>query len=69
MEGFRPMREQSDTLRERAAQLRALVAGDWQALRLLPRMLRKRSEVRRRLSPAEVRRLILANRLTLREVA
>ena len=24
MEGFRPMREQSDTLRERAAQLRAL---------------------------------------------
>ena len=49
--------------------LRALVAGDWQALRLLPRMLRKRSEVRRRLSPAEVRRLILANRLTLREVA
>jgi hypothetical protein len=49
--------------------VRALVAGDWQAIRLLPRMLRKRAELRRRLSPAEVRRLILANRLPLREVA
>ena len=50
---------------------RALVRGDLRALRLAPRMLRKRSEMRRirRLSPREVRRLILANRLSLREVA
>jgi GT2 family glycosyltransferase len=50
---------------------RALAAGDWQALRLIPRMLRKRAEIDRirRLAPAEVRRLILANRLALREVA
>ena len=49
----------------------ALVRGDWSALRLAPRMLRKRREVNRlrRLSPAEVRRLILAHRLPLREVA
>jgi len=50
---------------------RALISGDWQALRLLPRMLRKRAEVGRirRLAPGEVRRLIMANRLSLREVA
>jgi GT2 family glycosyltransferase len=50
---------------------RALAAGDWQALRMLPRMLRKRAEIARlrRLDPREVRRLILANRLGLREVA
>jgi GT2 family glycosyltransferase len=50
---------------------RALVRGDLQALRLAPRMLRKRAEVERirKLSPAEVRRLILDNRLRLREVA
>ena len=49
----------------------ALAAGDWQALRLLPRMLRKRAELERirRLAPAEVRRLLLAHRLTLKEVA
>jgi GT2 family glycosyltransferase len=51
--------------------LRSLAAGDWQALRMLPRMLRKRAEVRtiRRLAPREVRRLILAHRLSLRDVA
>jgi GT2 family glycosyltransferase len=51
--------------------LRALVSGDWQALRMTPRMLRKRAEIGRirKLAPAEVRRLILAHRLTLREVA
>jgi len=47
----------------------ALMKGDWGALKLLPRMLRKRSAIRRlrRLSPGEVRRLILANRLSLKE--
>jgi GT2 family glycosyltransferase len=50
---------------------RALVRGDLQALRLVPRMLRKRAEVGRirRLSPGDVRRLIWRNRLGLREVA
>jgi len=47
----------------------ALVKGDWEALKLLPRMLRKRTAIRRfrRLSPGEVRRLILAHRLSLKE--
>ena len=50
---------------------RALVRGDLQALRLAPRMLRKRPQIDRlrSLSPREVRRLILAHRLPLREVA
>jgi GT2 family glycosyltransferase len=47
----------------------ALLAGDLDALRLTPRMLRKRSAVRRALSAAEVRRLLLTHRLSLREVA
>ena len=49
----------------------ALAAGDLATLRLLPRMLRKRAEIRRlsRLSPAEIRRLLLAHRLSLSEVA
>jgi GT2 family glycosyltransferase len=52
------------------AMVRALALGDLAALRLAPRMLRKRSEVRRiqKLPPADVRRLIMANRLTLKEV-
>jgi GT2 family glycosyltransferase len=47
----------------------AFVKGDLGALRLAPRMLRKRREVRRlrRLSPGAVRRLILAHRLSLKE--
>jgi GT2 family glycosyltransferase len=47
----------------------AFVKGDLGALRLLPRMLRKRTAIRRlrRLSPGEVRRLILAHRLALEE--
>jgi GT2 family glycosyltransferase len=51
--------------------LRALAAGDWQALRMLPRMLRKRADVARirRLAPGEVRRLILEHRLALGEIA
>jgi hypothetical protein len=50
---------------------RALIRGHLEALRLAPRMLRKRAEIRRirRLTPGEVRRLILAHRLSLKEVA
>lgn len=45
----------------------ALVRGQWQALLLLPRTLRKRREIERIavLSPAERRHLILSNRLSL----
>lgn len=48
-----------------------LIRGDVAALRLAPRILRKRAAVDRirRLSPAEVRRLILSHRLSLRDVA
>jgi GT2 family glycosyltransferase len=51
--------------------VRSLVVGDWQALRMLPRMLRKRAAIarNRKLAPGEVRRLILANRLSLKEIA
>lgn len=46
----------------------ALMKGDLEALRLLPRILRKRREIEkiRRLSPGEVRRLLLDNRIPLR---
>ncbi|HEX3744853.1 MAG TPA: glycosyltransferase family 2 protein [Bryobacteraceae bacterium] len=49
----------------------ALLKGDWGALKLLPRMLRKRSQIRglRRLTPRETRRLILSHRLALKETA
>jgi GT2 family glycosyltransferase len=49
----------------------ALVRGGLAALRLAPRILRKRAEVARirKLSPAAVRRLLLAHRLPLKEVA
>jgi GT2 family glycosyltransferase len=49
----------------------ALVAGDLEALAMAPRMLRKRAEIARmrKLSPADVRRLIFANRLGLGDVA
>ncbi len=48
----------------------ALLKGDWQALPLLPRMLRKRRAVERirKLSPREVRKLILANRISLKQL-
>lgn len=48
-----------------------LALGDLAALRLAPRMLRKRRAIdkMRKLSPAEVRRLIFAHRLSLRDVA
>ena len=49
----------------------AILRGDLAAIRLAPRMLRKRAAIDRirKLSPAGVRRLILSNRLSLREVA
>jgi len=50
---------------------RTLLRGDWNALRLAPRIWRKRAEIQRlrRLGPGEVRRLILRHRLSWREVA
>jgi GT2 family glycosyltransferase len=58
-------------LRGMGTMARAFLRGNLAALRLAPRMLRRRAEIRpiRKLSPGEVRRLILANRLALREVA
>jgi GT2 family glycosyltransferase len=49
----------------------ALVRGDIQALRLVPRMLRKRRALRhiRSLSSAEVRQLILNHRISLKELS
>jgi GT2 family glycosyltransferase len=49
----------------------ALIRGDCQALALLPRMLRKRREIERirKLSPRQVRRLILENGISLRELS
>jgi GT2 family glycosyltransferase len=49
----------------------ALVRGDWRALWMAPRILRKRRAIAalRKLSPRELRRLLWANRLSLREVA
>jgi GT2 family glycosyltransferase len=57
--------------RGKLGMVRALAAGDFAALRLIPRMLRKRAQIRRirRLTPGEVRRLLLAHRLSLTEVA
>jgi GT2 family glycosyltransferase len=56
-------------LRGKWTMAKALVKGEWGAFKLLPRMLRKRTAIRaiRRLSPGEVRRLILAHRLRLKE--
>jgi len=49
----------------------ALIRGDCHALLLLPRMLRKRRDIERirKLSSADVRRLILGNRISLRELS
>lgn len=57
-------------IRGKWSMARALLRGDLAALRLAPRMLRKRAAIHRfrRLSPREVRRLILSNRLSLKEV-
>ena len=48
----------------------ALLKGDWQALPLLPRMLKKRRDVERfrKLSPREVRTLILEKRISLKQL-
>ncbi len=48
----------------------ALLKGDWQALPLLPRMLAKRREVERirKLSPREVKQLIMEHRISLKEL-
>ena len=48
-----------------------LVLGWWQALPLIPRMLRKRRALRskRRLTTAQVRRLLLRHRISLREIS
>jgi GT2 family glycosyltransferase len=58
-------------LRGKLSMVNALVHGDLAALRMAPRMLRKRAQIGRirRLSPREIRRLLLANRLRLRDVA
>ena len=47
-----------------------IVRADLAALRLLPRMLRKRREVRRlaKLTPTQIRRLILKNRIPVRDL-
>lgn len=49
---------------------RALIQGDWEALLLLPKMLRKRREIRkiRKLSPREIHQLILDHRIGLQEL-
>lgn len=49
---------------------RALLAGDLAALRLLPRMLRKRKSINRirKLSPRQVRKLILQYRIPLKQI-
>jgi len=49
----------------------AMLTGDWQALLLLPRMLKKRRDVERirKLSPHEVRKLILENRISLKQLS
>ena len=54
--------------REKCRAGMALMKGDLAALRLLPRMLRKRREIERirKLNPSQVRALILQNRISLR---
>jgi GT2 family glycosyltransferase len=46
----------------------AVLKGDLQALVLLPRILRKRGRLRRRLSPSQVRKLILDHRISLKQL-
>ena len=50
---------------------RAILRGQWRALRMAPVILRKRREVSRmrKLSPRQLRRLLLAHRLRLKDVA
>jgi cellulose synthase/poly-beta-1,6-N-acetylglucosamine synthase-like glycosyltransferase len=48
----------------------ALLKGDWQALWLIPRMLAKRRSIQqiRKLSPREVRKLIMEHRISLKQL-
>jgi GT2 family glycosyltransferase len=57
-------------LRGKAQAAAALLKGDWQALLLIPRMLGKRRGIERirKLSPEEVRSLILAHRIPLKQL-
>ncbi|HSB16763.1 MAG TPA: glycosyltransferase family 2 protein [Bryobacteraceae bacterium] len=57
-------------IREKLRAAMALLRGDLQALRMLPRMLRKRREIAkfRRLSSSQIRRLILHHRIPLRKL-
>ncbi len=49
----------------------AMLRGDWEALKLLPRMLRKRRQLRslRKLSPSQVKQLLLRHRISLKELS
>jgi GT2 family glycosyltransferase len=51
--------------------LKAMVLGDWEALWMIPRMLRKRRGIRKlaKLSPGQVKRLILDHSIDLRELS
>ncbi|MBI4893957.1 MAG: glycosyltransferase family 2 protein [Acidobacteria bacterium] len=53
------------------AVLWAMARGDWEALLLLPRMLRKRRQMRslRKLSPRQVKQLLLRHRISLKELS
>jgi GT2 family glycosyltransferase len=56
--------------REKLRAARAMLKGDLEALSLIPRMLRKRSGIERfrKLSPREVRKLILEHRIPLKQL-
>jgi GT2 family glycosyltransferase len=47
----------------------AMARGTWSALPMIPRMLRKRRNLRRRLTPRQVRKLLLAYRIPLKEIS
>jgi GT2 family glycosyltransferase len=47
----------------------AFALGTWSALPMLPRMLRKRRTLRRRLSSRQIRKLLLAYRIPLKEIS
>ncbi|HEY7337934.1 MAG TPA: glycosyltransferase family 2 protein [Bryobacteraceae bacterium] len=47
----------------------ALARGTWSALPLIPRMLRKRRKLRRRLTPRQIRKLLLHYRIPLKELS
>jgi GT2 family glycosyltransferase len=47
----------------------AFARGTWSALPMIPRMLRKRRSLRRRLTPRQIRRLLLHYRIPLKEIS